>query len=143
MRSACKRRVRRGPVTALPIKRKVAWCVCANRRRTGRKRATRIGRVRERLILEAHQNRSVAGRALAARHHHRKRLANIAHMPIRQHRPRGNKRGTAVTILLRHGRAHWADACGAQVTGGIHTQHAGRGARLGRIDRKHTRVHMR
>jgi len=99
-------------------------------------RGFRIDHDRQRLEIDLDQFERVFGEIAALGHHRDHRLADIAHLALRQ---RNQRRG----VIVRHAR------CGEQrfdaafeIGAGKHRHHAGRRARRRALDRQDTRMRM-
>ena len=106
-------------------------------------RVLEIGDRRQDVVFDRHGLRAVARGLRALGDDEGDGVADMAHMPVREHRVRHVHRGRAVAVLELHRAAQRADAVGLEIVRGIDPEHAGHRLRRLGVDRDDLRGRVR
>jgi hypothetical protein len=108
-----------------------------------RDRGRRIDHGGQRFVIDGDPLGRVARRRQALGHHEGHRVADEADPVVRQRRPWRRHHRAAVAARIRHLAGQTAEPLGSQLRPGQHREHAGGGARRGRVDGPDARMGMR
>ena len=113
-----------------------------HQRRAGRKRRFEVDHRVERIGVEHDVGGGVLGQVAAVGHHHRDRLADVAHLAARERHLRARVKDEAVDRRRRH-QQRSGPPVGAEVLGGEHGVHAGPAPRGRDVDAAQARMRER
>ena len=127
----------------VPVEDDVAGDMVEQLRRAGADRVLGVGHRRQRVVFDFDRLGGVARRGQSLGDHQRHRLADMAHLAERQHRPRRVVPRLAVAAHERHRARHVAETVGAHLFSGSDKQHARHAPRRARIDALDMRMRHR
>ena len=127
----------------VPVEHDVAGDMVEQLRRAGADRGFGVGHRRQRVVFDLDRFRGIARRGQSLGDHQRHRLADMAHLAERQHRPRCIVPRLSVAAHERHRARHVAETVGAYVLSGSDEQHARHAARRRGVDALDRRMRRR
>ena len=124
MRGIGEGRVGRGLVADIPLEAEIARHVVVDQRRARPDRVEHADDRRQRLVFDRERFRALQRGFARLRHHHRDRVADIAHLALRERRMRRLLHRLAVTAGDAPAARNAADAVDLEILTGQHQQHA-------------------
>ena len=118
----------------VPVEHDVVGNMLEQLRRAGADRVLGVGHRRQRVVFDLDRLGGIARRGQGLGDDQRHRLADVAHLAERQHRPRRIVPRLAVAAHERHRAGHVAETVGAHVLSRSDEQHARHAPRRSRID---------